>query len=232
LICLECGKIIEFEDPTLEALQQRIAQRTDLKFLTIVWNSMADVRSVIKGKEARGEKVKRTVARRSEFPSRISSQQTIRMGLFVKQGTLPSGLSVANVYMSFDSEVVYVNQGQNREGEGVLLRAIALEPDDARLYYHLGSIRLRDNRATEAEPAFQKAIQLKPDYGPPHYQLGKLLARAGSFPPNRTTGIRVLPTGKLPSKLGTEEFLRVKIGKVGERFLRLLCREVPGSSPR
>lgn len=26
LICLDCGKIIEFEDPTLEALQKRIAQ--------------------------------------------------------------------------------------------------------------------------------------------------------------------------------------------------------------
>ncbi len=30
--------------------------------------------------------------------------------------------------------------------------------------------------------------------------------------------IRVLPTRKIPSKLGTEEFLRVKVGKVGERF--------------
>ncbi|HUL29896.1 MAG TPA: transcriptional repressor, partial [Thermodesulfobacteriota bacterium] len=27
LICLDCGKIIEFEDPTLEALQKGIAQR-------------------------------------------------------------------------------------------------------------------------------------------------------------------------------------------------------------
>ena len=31
--------------------------------------------------------------------------------------------------------------------------------------------------------------------------------------------IRVLPTRKIPSKLGTEEFLRVKVGKVGERLL-------------
>jgi Fur family ferric uptake transcriptional regulator len=31
LICLDCGKIIEFEDPTLEALQQRIAQRHRFK---------------------------------------------------------------------------------------------------------------------------------------------------------------------------------------------------------
>lgn len=30
--------------------------------------------------------------------------------------------------------------------------------------------------------------------------------------------IRVLPTRKIPSKLGTEEFLRVKVGKVGEKF--------------
>ena len=31
LICLDCGKIIEFEDPTLEALQNGIAQRHRFK---------------------------------------------------------------------------------------------------------------------------------------------------------------------------------------------------------
>jgi len=31
LICLDCGKIIEFEDPTLEALQNRIARRHRFK---------------------------------------------------------------------------------------------------------------------------------------------------------------------------------------------------------
>ena len=31
LICLDCGKIIEFEDPTLEALQKKIAQRHRFK---------------------------------------------------------------------------------------------------------------------------------------------------------------------------------------------------------
>jgi putative molybdopterin biosynthesis protein len=31
--------------------------------------------------------------------------------------------------------------------------------------------------------------------------------------------IKVFPTRKIPSKLGTEEFLRVTIGKIGERFL-------------
>jgi Fur family ferric uptake transcriptional regulator len=31
LICLDCGKIIEFEDQTLEALQNRIAQRHQFK---------------------------------------------------------------------------------------------------------------------------------------------------------------------------------------------------------
>jgi len=35
------------------------------------------------------------------------------MGIFVPSATLPSGIRVSNVYMSFDFEVVYVNQGQN-----------------------------------------------------------------------------------------------------------------------
>ncbi len=30
--------------------------------------------------------------------------------------------------------------------------------------------------------------------------------------------IKAFPTRKIPSKLGTEEFLRVKVGKVGEKF--------------
>ena len=34
------------------------------------------------------------------------------MGIFVPQATLPSGIQVSNVYMSFDTEVVYVSKGQ------------------------------------------------------------------------------------------------------------------------
>ena len=40
--------------------------------------------------------------------------------------------------------------------------------------------------------------------------------------------LKVLPTRKIPSKLGTEEFLRVKVGKVGEKFFATPLPEVLG----
>jgi tetratricopeptide (TPR) repeat protein len=73
------------------------------------------------------------------------------------------------------------NEGKNRVGEDFLLRAIAGEPANARFYYHLGAIRLRDNRETEAQQAFEQAIRLKLDYAPPHYQLGKLFERSNQL---------------------------------------------------
>jgi protein O-GlcNAc transferase len=72
-----------------------------------------------------------------------------------------------------------VNASNTRDGEEYLRRAIELEPNNARFYYHLGALYLRINKPSAAEIAFRKAVELKPDYVVPHYQIGRILSDAG-----------------------------------------------------
>jgi len=71
--------------------------------------------------------------------------------------------------------LVLLKLGRPEEALTQLRRAIGLEPDNAWFYYHLGALRLRDDRWSEATEAFEKAAQSEPDYALPHDQLGKLL---------------------------------------------------------
>jgi tetratricopeptide (TPR) repeat protein len=74
--------------------------------------------------------------------------------------------------------VTLINQGNNAEARKYLQRAIAIEPDNARFWLHLGTTRLDDPAAAQQD--FLKAVSLKPDYALPHYELGKLLAHSHS----------------------------------------------------
>jgi len=65
-------------------------------------------------------------------------------------------------------------EGDTREAERYLRRAIVLQPDNARFHCHLGILLMRLNEYPEAEKSLRKAAQLKPEYPLPHYELGKL----------------------------------------------------------
>jgi tetratricopeptide (TPR) repeat protein len=60
-------------------------------------------------------------------------------------------------------------------------KAIALSPNDYRLWNSLGVARQRVGEADKAEEAFRQAIKLAPSYAYPHWYLGNLLLRAGRY---------------------------------------------------
>ena len=66
------------------------------------------------------------------------------------------------------------SEGEPREAERYLRRAIVLQPDNARFHCHLGILLMRLNDYTKAEVSLKRAAQLKPEYPLPHYELGKL----------------------------------------------------------
>ena len=76
-------------------------------------------------------------------------------------------------------------EGEPRQAERYLRRAIALQPDNARFHCHLGILLIRLNEYSKAEESLKRAAQLKPEYPLPHYELGKLAVYAKRWPAAR-----------------------------------------------
>jgi hypothetical protein len=53
------------------------------------------------------------------------------MGILVSEGVLPSGIPVSNVYMSFDSEVIYVSP-RNADGRYIITANYKIFKDDTK----------------------------------------------------------------------------------------------------
>ena len=79
------------------------------------------------------------------------------------------------------------------------------------------------------KPTLLGRFKDRPMIGIPGYPVSAIIAYEELVKPllyqslhlmeSQRSRLKVFPTRKVPSKLGTEEFLRVKIGKIGERFL-------------
>ncbi len=71
------------------------------------------------------------------------------------------------------------------EADSSFRRAIALEPENARLHTQLGALLLRARNARfveESRRELHRAIALAPENALPHYQLGRLLAEITHLP--------------------------------------------------
>ena len=93
----------------------------------------------------------------------------------------------------------------------------------------LGKIQVHGVTIMPGKPVIIGAIENKPVFGIPGYPVSAIIAfeqfvqpllyaLLGLPAPERET-IEVQPTKKIASKLGVEEFLRVKLGKVGDRIV-------------
>ena len=60
-------------------------------------------------------------------------------------------------------------------------RAVALSPNDYRLWMSLGIAREQASELEKAEPALRQAVALAPAYAYPHWYLGNLLLRSGRY---------------------------------------------------
>lgn len=69
-------------------------------------------------------------------------------------------------------------EGRFDEALGLLRRAAALAPDDARVHANMGSLLARLERSEEAIACYRTALGLAPEYAEAHYNLGATLAAA------------------------------------------------------
>ena len=92
----------------------------------------------------------------------------------------------------------------------------------------LGEILVHGVTIMPGKPVLIGAVEDKPVFGVPGYPVSAIVAfeqfvrplmlwMTGCLDPSRQSAV-VEPTRKIPSKLGVEEFLRVKLGRVGNRI--------------
>lgn len=60
-------------------------------------------------------------------------------------------------------------------------KAVALSPNDYRMWMSLGIAREQSGELEKAEPALRQAVALAPSYAYPHWYLGNLLLRGGRY---------------------------------------------------
>jgi putative molybdopterin biosynthesis protein len=92
-----------------------------------------------------------------------------------------------------------------------------------------GEVFLHGISMMPGKPTLMGRFKDRPIMGIPGYPVSAIIAYEELVKPllyqslhlmkSERPRIKAFPTRKVPSKLGTEEFLRVKVGKIGERFL-------------
>ncbi len=97
------------------------------------------------------------------------------------------------------------------------------------VFSSLGDILVHGVTIMPGKPILVSRVNDKPVFGIPGYQVsaiiafeqfvGPLIRHWQGLPEIRRDTAMVVPTRKIPSKLGTEEFVRVKIGAVGDRLV-------------
>jgi len=128
-----------------------------------------------------------------------------------------------------DMDVVLINAGSSA-GSKDYTAAIIRE---------MGEVLVHGVAMMPGKPTILGVINDKPVIGNPGYTVSATLSfrqfvrpllfgLQGMRPPKKTT-VRVRPTRDIPSKLGIEEFLRVNIGKVGDKTVATPLPRAAGS---
>jgi protein O-GlcNAc transferase len=77
--------------------------------------------------------------------------------------------------------ILYYQQGEIAKAENLLVKALAISPNDAQTQYFLGLIRYSQNRNDDALTAFNKAKTLDPTYAEAFFQSGETLVRLNRY---------------------------------------------------
>jgi len=131
--------------------------------------------------------------------------------------------------VSSDADMVIINAGSSAGSRDYTVRVIE----------ELGEVLVHGVAMMPGKPTILGIIQGKPVIGNPGYSVSSVLSfeqfakpliysLQGAKPPEPPR-IKVYPTRDIPSKLGIEEFLRVSIGKVGQRYVATPLARAAGS---
>ncbi|MFO7600040.1 MAG: molybdopterin-binding protein, partial [Candidatus Desulfacyla sp.] len=128
-----------------------------------------------------------------------------------------------------DADVVIINAGSSAGSRDYTVHMVG----------EIGEILVHGVAMMPGKPTILAAVKGKPIVGNPGYAVSAalsfdqfvrpLLYNLQGYPPPKIETVRVRPTRDLPSKLGIEEFLRVNIGKVGERYVATPLARTAGS---
>jgi serine/threonine protein kinase len=80
-----------------------------------------------------------------------------------------------------ESGIKYLKEGNNEKAREVLVRAAALDANNAKIYFELGVAYFNLGRYREAVDANQKAVRLKPDAFLAYHNLGLAYAKEGRY---------------------------------------------------
>ena len=123
----------------------------------------------------------------NKLPKEQIINQAIRLHL---KGNIPEAAKYYQycIYHKFNDHRVFSNYagilqsiGKLKEAKISLLKAIELNPADAKAHYNLGRILCDFGKLKEAEIEFRKAIKFNPDYVKAHYNLGRILCDLGEL---------------------------------------------------
>ncbi|MFC1535007.1 molybdopterin biosynthesis protein [Thermodesulfobacteriota bacterium] len=128
-----------------------------------------------------------------------------------------------------DADLVVINAGSSAGSRDYA----------ANIIEEMGEVLVHGVAMMPGKPTILAAINGKPVVGIPGYTVSAVLSfeqfvkpplfhLQGIRPPKQRS-IRVIPSRDIPSKLGTEEFLRVNIGKVGGRSIATPLSRAAGS---
>lgn len=118
-----------------------------------------------------------------------------------------------------DFSIILIGGGSSAGSEDFAKRVIS----------DLGNVLVHGVTMMPGKPVIIGAVKDTPVFGIPGYQVsaivafeqfvGPLMCRMLGKPEYKRQQVQVYPTRKIPSKLGVEEFLRVKLGAVGNRIV-------------
>jgi putative molybdopterin biosynthesis protein len=128
-----------------------------------------------------------------------------------------------------DADLVIINAGSSAGSKDYTANIIA----------ELGEVLVHGIAMMPGKPTVLGGIKGKPIIGIPGYTVSAilsfeqfarplLLGMQGVTPPKQISAV-VRPSRDIPSKLGTEEFIRVNIGKVGDRLVATPLSRAAGS---
>ncbi|MBU2549736.1 MAG: molybdopterin biosynthesis protein [Proteobacteria bacterium] len=128
-----------------------------------------------------------------------------------------------------DADLIIINAGSSAGSEDYTATAIEA----------LGEVLVHGVTIMPGKPTILGCVQDKPVIGNPGYPVSAvisfeqfaqpLLCRLQGLAPPRRPEVEVIPSQPLPSKLGLEEFLRVKLGRIGQRVVAVPLPRGAGS---
>jgi molybdenum cofactor synthesis domain-containing protein len=136
---------------------------------------------------------------------------------------------VLRKYVDSEADMVIVNAGSSAGSKDFTVHAIG----------EMGEVLVHGVAMMPGKPTILGIVAGKPVIGNPGYAVSAALSfeqfikpmlytLQGVSPPKKPT-IEVHPTRDIPSKVGTEEFLRVNIGRVGNRHVATPLARAAGS---